>query len=64
MNKTVKGTRSRSEFMTGTIIPVRHAEHDARFRVLEGIMALAFIFGTIALMRLVLATLGDCPQFH
>ena len=50
--------------MTGTIIPVRHAEHDARFRVLEGIMALAFIFGTIALMRLVLATLGDCPQFH
>jgi hypothetical protein len=50
--------------MAATIVPVHHTERDTRFGVLEGIMALAFICGTVVLMRLVLAILGDGPQFH
>ncbi|MGA2656284.1 MAG: hypothetical protein ABSH34_02085 [Verrucomicrobiota bacterium] len=64
MKYTIKGAGSRSEFMAATIVPVHHTERDTRFRVIEGIMALAFICGAVALMRLVLAILGDGPQFH
>jgi hypothetical protein len=64
MKHASKGAGSRSEFMAATIVPVRHTERDTRFGVLEGIMALALICGTVALMRLVLAILGDGPQFH
>jgi hypothetical protein len=32
--------------------------------VIQGIMALAFVFGVIGLMRLVLAILGDGPHSH
>ena len=56
--------RSRSEFIAATLIPVHHAERDTRFGVIQGIMALAFVFGVIGLMRLVLAILGDGPHSH
>jgi hypothetical protein len=64
MKHIIKCVGSRSEFMAATIIPVRHTEQDTRFGILEGLMALAFIFGTVAIMRLVLAVLGDFPQLH
>jgi hypothetical protein len=63
MKLTTKGAQSRSEFMAATIIPVHRIERDARFRALEAVLALAFIFGVVALMRLVLALLGEGPQF-
>ncbi len=50
--------------MAGTVIPVRHTEQEARFGISEGMMALAFIFGTVALMRLVLAVLGESLRFR
>jgi hypothetical protein len=64
MKHAIKGVGSRSQFMAATIVPVHHTEGDTRFRAIEGIMAMAFICGTVALMRLVLAILGDGPQFH
>ncbi|MGO9200160.1 MAG: hypothetical protein ACLQM8_06415 [Limisphaerales bacterium] len=64
MKHSVKGAGRRSEFMAGTVIPVRHTEQEARFGISEGMMALAFIFGTVALMRLVLAVLGESLRFR
>ena len=64
MKNTTRGAWSQSQFMAGTIVPVHHTERDTRFGFLEGILALVFIFGTIGLMRLVLAILGDGPRLH
>ena len=64
MKHAIKGAGSKSQFMAATIVPVHHTERDTRFGLIEGIMALAFICGTVALMRLILAILSDGPQFH
>jgi hypothetical protein len=64
MKNIVKGIGTRSQFMTAWILPVHHTERETRFGVMEGIMALAFICGTVALMRLVLVIMSDGTPFH
>ncbi len=64
MKHIIKGIGTRSHFMASSILPVHHTERDTRFGVMEGFMALAFICGTIALMRLVLVVLSDASPFH
>ncbi|HXP59440.1 MAG TPA: hypothetical protein VN829_03060 [Dongiaceae bacterium] len=64
MKLTIKGAGNRSDFMAATLLPVHRIERDARFRALEAVLALAFIFGVVALMRLALAFLADRPPWH
>jgi hypothetical protein len=59
MKYTLNLAPRKSSFMAATIVPVHHSERDARFGLMEGLFALLFIFGTIGLMRLVLAILGN-----
>jgi hypothetical protein len=61
MKYTLNLAQRKSSFMAATIVPVHHTERDARFGLVEGMLALLFIFGTIGLMRLVLTILGDGP---
>jgi hypothetical protein len=64
MKHIIKSIGTTSHFMAASIVPVHHTERDTRFGLTEGVMALAFICGTIALMRLVLAVLSDGLPFN
>lgn len=64
MKHIIKGIDTRSRFMVASILPIHHTERETRFGVMEGVMALAFICGTVALMRLVLVILSDSTPFH
>jgi hypothetical protein len=57
MKHALRAPGSRSRFITSMIVPIHHSERETRFSVLEACLAMALIFGTIALMRLLLVLL-------
>jgi len=54
-----KLARTRSHFISSILSPVRHTEAEVCCGFLETVLAVALVFGTVALMRLTLVFLGS-----
>ena len=59
-----KLARSRSQFISSVLVPVRHTEGDLCFGFRDTLFAITLIFGTVGLMRLALGVLGSGLPVH
>ena len=59
MKHAIKSAKNRSGFISTILLPVHHTERETRFGVLQASLAMALVFGTVALMRLGIVVLQN-----